>query len=110
MHSRYIYIGLNKNMLTENCRKKCAEKIYRKKESRKIIRQHLAAQLGLATTPRPHHRQYLPLPDINGRSALSALSIPESHPHPSHHKRIKATGHIPSTTVPKITLLWGEKW
>lgn len=88
MHSRYIYIGLNKNMLTkkqstekENCRKN----IYKKKEARKIIRQHLAAQLGLATTPRPHHRQYLPLPDIEGRSALSALSIPESHPHQSHH-------------------------
>lgn len=39
------------------------------------MRQYLATQLGLATTSRPHHRQYLPLPDIKGRSALSALSI-----------------------------------
>ena len=33
MHSRYIYIGLNRNMLTTNSKlkKKIAEKIYRKK-------------------------------------------------------------------------------
>lgn len=89
MHSRYIYMGLNKNILTKNSKlkKKISEKIYysKKKEARKIIRQHLAAQPGLATTPRQHHRQYLPLPDIEGRSALSALSIPELHPHQSHH-------------------------
>lgn len=45
-------------------------------------------QLGLATTlPRPHHRQYLFLPDIAERNALSALSIPKSHlpVHGFHH-------------------------
>ena len=33
MHSRYIYIGLNRNMLTTNSKlkKNIAEKIYRKK-------------------------------------------------------------------------------
>lgn len=58
-------------------------KLYRgrKKEVRRIIRQHVAAQLGLATTPRPHHRHHLPLPDAEGRNASSASSIPESHLH-----------------------------
>ncbi len=123
MHSRYIYMGLNKNILTKHSKlkKKISEKIYysKKKRQEKIIRQHLAAQPGLATTPRQHHRQYLPLPDIEGRSALSALSIPELHPHQSHHMPLpwpaqeacaqRAAGRIPSTAMPKRTLLWGSE-
>lgn len=72
-------------------KKKISEKIYyskkkeKKKKARKIIRQDLLAQPGLATTPRQHHRQYLPLPDSEGRCTLSSLSIPELHPHQSHH-------------------------
>lgn len=57
----------------------------RKKEVRRIIRQHDAAQVGLATTPRPHHRHRLPLPGTQGRNALSTSSIPESHPHQFRH-------------------------
>lgn len=73
----YIYIGVNKICSQKTANGKITlQKI--KKEARKIIRQHLAAQLSLATTLRPHYRQYLPLPDITERSALSALSIPES--------------------------------
>lgn len=84
--SQHIYLHWTEQKYAHKIAEKmCRKKYIERKESRTIIRQHLAAQLGLATTPRPHHRQYLPLPDIEGRSALSALSIPESHPHQSHH-------------------------
>ena len=43
---------------------------------RNCIRQHLAGQLGLATMPRPHHWQYLPLPDIEGLECLECLIHP----------------------------------
>lgn len=111
----YVYIGGSQKNLPKKhkWRRKFRGKIYRKKiEAREIIRQHVAAQLGLATTP-PHLRQCLPLPDTGGRSASSASSIPELHPHQFHH--------IACTSITKVcrwypldhqcrkTLLWGPE-